>query len=319
MKGHNLYPKYETRQCQLGVAGFTESAVGSLPSRDPEEHTLSIDELHSAAYARGDRTYDDPSTGYSVFTAIALEERGTCCGCSCRHCPYGHELVPQQRREKLHRDPWLEKNQNGDGPCDVLSWSGGKDSFLALVAMAREGLRDVTLLTTFDGRSGQVAHQEVHIDEVRDQARRLKIDLMLTPLYPEAEYLHRVTLALKLLQARRPIRRLAFGDLHLAHVRQWREDRFGPDLAQLEISPHFPIWLRDYPTLEMDFFDSGAHATVSALAPELLKTGCSVGDHFSPTWLDTLPENVDRFGENGEFHTRVIPPDGPWTNLARPA
>lgn len=279
---------------------------------------MSTDLLHSKACARGEQTYEDPVTGYSVFTAVNLEQRGKCCGCSCRHCPYGHELVPDSKRDQLQQDPWLERNQGGDGDCDVLSWSGGKDSFLALVAMAREALRDVVLLTTFDGRSGQVAHQEVHIDEVREQARRLRIDLMLTPMYPEGEYLDRVTLALRLLQAKRPIRRMAFGDLHLSHVRQWRESRLGPNLDQLGIHPHFPVWLREYPVLEREFFSSGAEATVSALAPELLAHGCRVGDPFSPAWLDALPELVDRFGENGEFHTRVIPPKGPWSQLARP-
>ena len=133
---------------------------------------------------------------------------------------------------------------------------------------------------------------------------------------PENEYLDRVTLALHLLQTKRPIQRFAFGDLHLAHVRQWRESRFGPILEQLNIRPHFPIWLREYPKLEEDFFSSGAQATVSALASPLLSEGWNVGDRFSPEWLDTLPDKVDRFGENGEFHTRVIPPDGPWTHLA---
>ena len=35
-------------------------------------------------------------------------------------------------------------NHHDEEHCDVLSWSGEKDSFLALDAMAREGLRDVT-------------------------------------------------------------------------------------------------------------------------------------------------------------------------------
>ena len=278
---------------------------------------MSIDRLHSQACARGQHTYTDPDSGYSVFTALSLEQRDKCCGCGCRHCPYGHELVPTAKRDRLVQDPWLDTNCLSDEACDVLSWSGGKDSFLALVAMAREGLRDVTLLTTFDGRSGQVAHQEVHIDEVREQARSLQINLMMTPLYPQTEYLERVTLALRLLQTKRPVRRFAFGDLHLEHVRQWREERFGPTLDQLGVQAHFPIWLRDYRKLETDFFSSGARAIVSALASPLLTEGCSVGDIFTPAWLDSLPSEVDRFGENGEFHTRVTPPAGHWRDLAR--
>jgi hypothetical protein len=44
--------------------------------------------LHDAAVRRGDKLYLDPATGLWVMTAVALLERGTCCGNGCRHCPY---------------------------------------------------------------------------------------------------------------------------------------------------------------------------------------------------------------------------------------
>jgi hypothetical protein len=43
---------------------------------------------HEAALARGEPTYVDPTTGYSVFTAASLLARGSCCTSGCRHCPY---------------------------------------------------------------------------------------------------------------------------------------------------------------------------------------------------------------------------------------
>jgi hypothetical protein len=43
---------------------------------------------HDAAVAAGEPGYVDPDTGYFVFTAAALAERGECCGSGCRHCPY---------------------------------------------------------------------------------------------------------------------------------------------------------------------------------------------------------------------------------------
>ena len=277
---------------------------------------MNIDQLHSEACRRGQRTYTDPRTGYSVFTALSLEQRDNCCGCGCRHCPYGHELVPDAKRNRLIQDPWMDTHRDPEGDCDVLSWSGGKDSFLALVALAKEAQRDVTLLTTFDGRSGQVAHQEIHVNEVREQARRLQINLMLTPLFPENDYLDRVALALQLIHSKQTIRRLAFGDLHLEHVRKWREDNFGPVLHSMKIQPYFPIWNQSYPVLEAAFFASGAKATVSAVASPLLEQRWSVGDAFTPDWLDSLPPEVDRFGENGEFHTQVRPPDCSWRELS---
>jgi hypothetical protein len=44
---------------------------------------------HEAALDAGADTYRDPATGFQVFTAAALWERGACCSSGCRHCPYG--------------------------------------------------------------------------------------------------------------------------------------------------------------------------------------------------------------------------------------
>ena len=43
---------------------------------------------HRAALAAGAPGYDDPTTGWYVFTAATLAARGRCCGNGCRHCPY---------------------------------------------------------------------------------------------------------------------------------------------------------------------------------------------------------------------------------------
>jgi hypothetical protein len=43
---------------------------------------------HADAVARGVPTYRDPVSGYSVFTAAFLAQRGRCCDTGCRHCPY---------------------------------------------------------------------------------------------------------------------------------------------------------------------------------------------------------------------------------------
>jgi hypothetical protein len=43
---------------------------------------------HAAAVERGELTYRDPITGYTVFTSRFLADRGYCCDSGCRHCPY---------------------------------------------------------------------------------------------------------------------------------------------------------------------------------------------------------------------------------------
>ena len=43
---------------------------------------------HDAALAHDEDGYVDPSTGWWVFSAAHLLDRGTCCENGCRHCPY---------------------------------------------------------------------------------------------------------------------------------------------------------------------------------------------------------------------------------------
>ena len=74
---------------------------------------MNHDQRHAAACTQGLDHYIDPQTGYRVFTAGALNRRGNCCGCSCRHCPYGHDQVPEDQRKKLTQDPWLERREAG--------------------------------------------------------------------------------------------------------------------------------------------------------------------------------------------------------------
>lgn len=67
---------------------------------------------HAAACAAGEATYEDPATGYTVFTAVAHLARGRCCGIidgarshRCRHCPYapGGELIAPRSVELAER------------------------------------------------------------------------------------------------------------------------------------------------------------------------------------------------------------------------
>ena len=257
--------------------------------------------------AAGESTYTDPRTGYRVFTSAYLASRGACCGSGCRHCPYGHQAVPADRRTGLAEPFVAEGAALGAEPCDVLSWSGGKDSFLALRALRREGLRPVVLMSTFDGRSGRVAHQEVTIDDLRRQVRALGLRLVLVPLAPQAEHVDRVIAGLRRVLRERPIRRLVYGDLHLRHIRAWREQALGPSAASLGIALHFPLWDAPYAELVADLEASGAQVRLSAVPDPRVAAVAGVGDPFDRALLARLPPEVDPMGENGEFHTLVTP------------
>ncbi|MBH99958.1 MAG: hypothetical protein CL467_09675 [Acidimicrobiaceae bacterium] len=58
---------------------------GTIAENQQQEPYFSA---HAAAVRNGSDTYTDPVTGFLVFTEIALLAAGSCCGNSCRHCPY---------------------------------------------------------------------------------------------------------------------------------------------------------------------------------------------------------------------------------------
>ncbi|KAJ2061350.1 hypothetical protein GGI17_003116 [Coemansia sp. S146] len=50
-------------------------------------------DIHQRAVDKGEQTYIDPATGYTVFTELSHRDRGYCCGNACRHCPFEHDNV----------------------------------------------------------------------------------------------------------------------------------------------------------------------------------------------------------------------------------
>lgn len=262
--------------------------------------------IHADACEAGELYYNDPTTGYRVFTAISLEKRESCCGCGCRHCPYGHTNVHASNRKDLIHDPWVLGDHPGE-PCDILFWSGGKDSYLAYRALQRENKRPVALCTTYDGRSEFVAHQNISVHVIKEQAKLLGLPLLLIPLYPEFEYLDRIELGVRVLQRLAKVERFVFGDLHLEHIRDWREDQLSQPFSNIEL--YFPLWNVPYEDLMDDLFQSNVTCDISSIASEECASLISVGDRYDQDLIAKLPKSVDVFGENGEFHTVVrVPP-----------
>ncbi|MBO6700870.1 MAG: hypothetical protein JJ921_00925 [Pseudomonadales bacterium] len=255
---------------------------------------------HDEAVGRGEFTYVDPSTGYHVFTTLGLQARGKCCGCGCRHCPFQHESVPMgQRAEKINQPAWLTEQDTKSSIA--LFWSGGKDSFLALRALRRDLPNEsITLVTTFDLGNRIVAHQEIHLQDIVAQASALGCPLLGIPLATGADYVTQVKDGLELIAG---LKRLAFGDLHLEHIRDWREEAFSELVHSRQLELIFPLWQVPYQTLLEDLSKSGVTSVLTAVThPELEGR---IGEKFDQAFIDSLSEDIDTFGENGEFHTRV--------------
>ena len=268
---------------------------------------------HRRALKNGESSYIDPQTGFHVFTEIGLRRRGHCCGSGCRHCPYQHESMSLADRAARGKQPsWLTADAAPDSPVDVLFWSGGKDSFLALRTLQRETLHPVVLLTTFDVATRTVAHQEIPIDAVIRQAGHLGLPLLGVPLHPGETYMDRIRAACELVPR---IARLVFGDLHLLHIREWRSVAFREFASDRGAALHFPLWGVSYDTLIADLEASGVTCEVSAVT-EAAEGVVAVGERFDRAMMARLPESIDPFGENGEFHTLARVWEGTWPQAA---
>jgi diphthamide synthase (EF-2-diphthine--ammonia ligase) len=97
---------------------------------------------------------------------------------------------------------------------------------------------------------------------------------------------------------------VAFGDLHLADVRAYREDL----MASSGMTALFPIWGRPTGALAREMIDLGIRAVLTCVDPAQLPAEFA-GRSFDLDLLADLPEGVDPCGENGEFHTFAW--DGP--------
>ncbi|MGI8525022.1 MAG: ATP-binding protein, partial [Pseudolabrys sp.] len=96
------------------------------------------------------------------------------------------------------------------------------------------------------------------------------------------------------------ITHMIFGDLFLADVRAYREER----MAGTGITPVFPLWHRPTDALAREMIAGGVTATLVVVDPKVCPAPFA-GRRFDAALLADLPAAVDPCGENGEFHTFV--------------
>ena len=185
----------------------------------------------------------------------------------------------------------------------LLSWSSGKDSAWALHLLNRQHPGAVgALLTTMNGGVDRVAMHGVRRDVLEAQARAAGLPLWTIPLpdpCANADYEALMRDAVQRAVAA-GFTHVAFGDLFLRDVRQYREER----LAGTGLEPLFPLW--DLPTthLAIEMMSGGLRARLACVDTRVLPASF-VGREFEPALLADLPPGVDPCGEKGEFHTCV--------------
>lgn len=187
----------------------------------------------------------------------------------------------------------------------VLSWSGGKDSALALARLLDDPrLRVVGLLTTVTAGYDRVSIHGVRRALLAAQADAIGVPVHEVTLQPESSneaYAAALAHALADLRVRHPdVRRIAFGDIFLEDVRRYREER----IAASGYGAHFPLWGEPTDALAREVIRSGIHARLVCVDTDVLPAGFA-GRAYDEALLADLPYGIDPCGENGEFHTFV--------------
>jgi len=188
-----------------------------------------------------------------------------------------------------------------------MCFSGGKDSALALHALQQSGTYTVeALITTVTDAYDRVSMHGVRRALVRDQAASIGIPLVEVVVPPQSSneiYERAMGEAFDRLYED-GIRRVAFGDIFLEDLREYRERQ----LAASGLECLFPIWKQPTAALARSFIRDGFEAVAVCINPAVLDASFA-GRAFDATFVADLPEDVDPCGENGEFHTFVW--DGP--------
>jgi len=188
-------------------------------------------------------------------------------------------------------------------PRTWLSWSSGKDSAWALHVLRQRGEVDVTgLVTTVNMAFDRVAMHAVRRVLLEAQAQAVGLPLHIVPIpYPCAnEDYEQAMSALVDNAVANGVTHMAFGDLFLEDIRQYREQR----LAGTGLEPLFPLWRVPTPALAREMIAAGTEAYLTCVDPKQLDPSFA-GRRFDAQLLSDLPSQVDPCGEKGEFHTFV--------------
>jgi diphthine-ammonia ligase len=189
-----------------------------------------------------------------------------------------------------------------NNPRALCSFSGGKDSCLALWRAQQQGIDVRTLLVMFEEGGERSRSHAIPLPLIRQQASALGLDLV-TRSASWKTYEEVFVATLKELRACG--HELAvFGDIDLQAHRDWEEKV----CAAAAVTPMLPLWHEDRRSLAQEVLDAGFKAIVVCVDSRYLGDEFC-GRQYDAAFIASLPANVDACGENGEFHTFVY--DGP--------
>ena len=183
----------------------------------------------------------------------------------------------------------------------IISWSGGKDSCLALNRAKASGFDIIALITAIDETSEVSKSNGVSKEILCKQAEALGVELISFSTN-WADYEEKLILNLTQTREKYQISCCIFGDIDIARHREFEEKV--SSIAGLEAI--LPLWEEKRDKLVHEVINSGIKAKISVIRNDLLPESFLAVDYDDRFLSDISRFNgVDICGENGEFHTLV--------------
>ena len=189
----------------------------------------------------------------------------------------------------------------------LFTWSGGKDSALALYELQKTGNYEVSaLITTLTKDYDRISMHGVRRILLEQQAVSLGYPLKQLAISSTASNEDYEAGMQEILEEylKMGVNTVVFGDIFLEDLRKYREG----NLSRIGMKAVFPLWKRDTSELAHTFMDLGFKAVITCIDSKVLDKEF-VGRLYDEQFLSELPSDVDPCGENGEFHSFAY--DGP--------
>ncbi|MCK4976412.1 MAG: diphthine--ammonia ligase [Anaerolineales bacterium] len=186
-----------------------------------------------------------------------------------------------------------------DGHFFFCSWSGGKDSCLALYHAIHNRGKPEYLFTMMTEDGQRSRSHGLHLSMIQEQSRLLGIPLRTAASSWENYEGTFVTKSTEFKEL--GIEYAVFGDIDINEHRRWCEKV----CSSAELQPYHPLWKRARQELLYEFIELGFEATIISIKEGKLSRDF-LGKKITRKLIQDLNRlGIDVSGEAGEYHTVV--------------
>lgn len=185
----------------------------------------------------------------------------------------------------------------------IFSWSGGKDSSMALYEILNQKKYQVSaLLTTVSSQFDRISMHGVRTVLLERQAESLGLPLekVLVPSgSSNEEYEAGMRAVLEKYRAK-GVSKVVFGGIFLEDLKKYREEK----LALLDMEAVFPLWKKETTEIVSRCVNLGFRTILTCVDTSVID-GDFAGRVIDEQFISEFPNDADICGENGEYHSFV--------------